>query len=424
VVIKKVGEILDEYYVYPDKVEKMKARLRERLESGAYDPFTSGDQFAVMLTGDLVAVTGDRHLGAQFSPQGVERAEDEMTAEERAKRDADLRRFGDARNWGFQRVEVLPGNVGYIDLRFFGHPDWAGETAATAMALLSRTDALIIDLRKNGGGYPQTVALLLSYLIAPESIHGGTDTVALFTQNDRKAGTVSEIRTQPFVPGRRYLGKPVYVLTGHRSFSGAELFADAIKTHQRGTLVGETTGGGSHSMLTRPIDKHFEMGVSFGWTRDAKTGFDWEGVGITPDVAVPQQAALAQAHLLALRAKQAGGGTDPQEAPMLAAAVRDAEQALREAQPQPPLKGNTTFRLRGHGDAKAVYLAGDFNGWDQKALAMVRDGDGWLARLDLKPGAHLYKFVVDGQWMTDPANPDHGKDPGGFESSLVKVAAP
>jgi hypothetical protein len=424
-IVEKIGAVLDEYYVYPEKVAKMKDHLHQRLKSGAYDQFTQGQTFAHMLTSDLVEVTGDRHLGIQYDPSGkVGRGEDEMTVEERARRDAEMRRFGDERNWGFKRVEVLPGNVGYMDLRFFGHPDWAGETVATAMSLLSKTDALIIDLRGNGGGYPQTVALLLSYLIAPESIHGGTDTVPLFTQSNRKEKTVSEIRTQPYVPGKRYLNRPVYVLTSHRSFSGAELFADAIKTHKRGALVGETTGGGSHSMLTRPLDNHFEMGVSFGWTRDAKTGFDWEKVGITPDVAVPQQAALEQAHLLALQKKQAGvtvAAADPREKQMLAMAVREAEQALKSALPKPPLEGNTTFRLRGHADAKAVYLAGDFNGWDSKALAMVKDGDGWLARIDLKPGKYFYKLVVDGQWIMDPDNKEYGKDQGGFDSSLCTV---
>jgi hypothetical protein len=90
--------------------------------------------------------------------------------------------------------------------------------------------------------------------------------------------------------------------------------------------------------------------------------------------------------------------------------VSDAERALAAVQPKGPLEGNTTFRLKGHKDAKAVYLAGDFNHWDPTGQPMVKDRDGWIVRIDLTPGKYDYKFVVDGDWILDPDNPLTEKD--------------
>lgn len=53
--------------------------------------------------------------------------------------------------------------------------------------------------------------------------------------------------------------------------------------------------------------------------------------------------------------------------------------------------------------AQAVYLAGDFNGWDPQAKPMRRRAGGqFRTNLDLPPGEYQYKFVVDGKWMIDP----------------------
>jgi len=69
------------------------------------------------------------------------------------------------------------------------------------------------------------------------------------------------------------------------------------------------------------------------------------------------------------------------------------------------IQPNYTFRLEGHADATAVFLAGDFNDWTPDALKMQRIGDAWIFNVHLSVGKHLYKFIVDGQWTRDPANP-------------------
>ncbi len=68
------------------------------------------------------------------------------------------------------------------------------------------------------------------------------------------------------------------------------------------------------------------------------------------------------------------------------------------------LEPNYTFRLKGYGTAKTVILAGDFNQFNTDAFVMKKEAGEWLFTLHLSPGKHLYKFIIDGNWITDPQN--------------------
>jgi hypothetical protein len=68
------------------------------------------------------------------------------------------------------------------------------------------------------------------------------------------------------------------------------------------------------------------------------------------------------------------------------------------------LKPNYTFRLKGYGNAKTIRISGDFNDWDPTGYTMAHKGNEWLISLRLKPGKHLYKYIVDGDWIIDPGN--------------------
>ena len=95
--------------------------------------------------------------------------------------------------------------------------------------------------------------------------------------------------------------------------------------------------------------------------------------------------------------------------------------ARRVELPAPSLKGNTTFRLKGHGEASVVALAGSFNNWNQSQLLFGREGDEWVCRLDLDPGVYQYKFIVDGDWLLDPSNPETAEDEAGNVNNVVEV---
>jgi C-terminal processing protease CtpA/Prc len=197
-------------------------------------------------------------------------------------------------NFGFQKVERLPGNVGYIELSGFLPAEVGGDTAAAAMNFVANADALIIDVRKNGGGAPSMVALLCTYLFGPEPRH----------LNDlyfRPSDSTHQWWTMPYVPGKRFENKPVYVLTSKRTFSAAEEFTYNLKTQKRATIVGETTGGGANPGGMRPLGENFVMFVPSGRAINPITKTNWEGTGVTPDVPVTADLALKTAHLKALK---------------------------------------------------------------------------------------------------------------------------
>lgn len=289
-VIDRAAALIDSLYVFPDVARRMGDSLRARLARGAYDGYTNGMTFARALHRDLREIANDRHLDVMFSarpfppraPEGS--APRTPSAEERAR----LREALDENNCGFDKLERLDGNVGYLKFDTFEDPDLCGATAAAAMTFLAGTRALVIDLRENGGGTPGMVALVASYVFDQR-----THLNDLWT---RHTGQTQEFWTQDSVRGRRFGGtKPVYVLTSTRTFSGAEEFAYDLQALGRAAIVGETTGGGAHPVRLRRIDDHFAIGVPYARAINPVTRTNWEGIGVAPDVKVPAGEALETA---------------------------------------------------------------------------------------------------------------------------------
>jgi len=231
-------------------------------------------------------------------------------------------------NFGFEKVERLPGNVGYIDLRGFQPAQFGAETVVAAMNFLANTDALIIDLRRNGGGEPAMVALISSYLFGPEPVH----------LNDlyfRPDNSTRQWWTLPYVPGKRYgEKKEVYVLTSNRTFSAAEEFTYNLKNLKRATIVGETTGGGAHPGGPRRINEHFGIWVPSGRAINPITKTNWEGTGVKPDVDVPADQALKVAHIAALK-KVLERVAEPERKNAISRAIASAEKELDEMKQNP-----------------------------------------------------------------------------------------
>ena len=279
---------LADSYVFPETAKQMGDAIRARQKRGEYDAVTNGTVFASLLTDHLRDVSHDKHLGVRFNPMRMPAGPQAPTPDQIAN----FRRQMERMNCAFVKVEQLPGNVGYVKFNGFMDPDVCGPTASAAMNFVSGTDALIIDLRENGGGDPKMVAFVSSYLFS-ESTHLND----LWT---RKTNVTEQYWTLPYVPGKRFGGeKPVYVLTSKRTFSGAEEFSYNLKNLKRATLVGETTGGGAHPVNGQRIDEHFVIGVPFARAINPISKTNWEGTGVEPDVKVPASDALTTAQKLA-----------------------------------------------------------------------------------------------------------------------------
>ncbi len=290
-VIDAVARYAESNYVFPDRAKEIAQALRRHQKNGDYNDIATGNALAQRLTKDLQAVTPDRHLKVFFSaePRPTQDTPGEPSEAEKANR-----RLGAIRrNFGIERAEHLDGNVGYLKLTKFDDPALAGETLAASMRFLSNTDALIIDLRYNGGGHSDMVALLTSYFFDGDPVH-------LVDLYDRTTGATSQSWTVPYVPGPRYVGKPVYVVTGTRTFSAAEQFAYCLQKLGRAAIVGETTGGGAHFVRIFQINPHFAVMVPFGNATSPVTKSNWERTGVVPDVAVAGDVAVRVAHRLAL----------------------------------------------------------------------------------------------------------------------------
>jgi peptidase S41-like protein len=280
---------LNEFYVSPEAAKKMADAVRTRQRKGEYDSVDDGDAFAKILTDNFEEVSHDKHLRVDFSPARIpERPAGPPDADAVAHYRKDMEKM----NCGFDRVEILSGNVGYLKFDMFADPEICGPTAVAAMNFLANVDAIIFDLRENGGGDPKMIALVSTYLFAHPT--------HLNDLWERKSDTTSQYWTLPYVPGKLLDGKPAYVLTSKRTFSGAEEFSYNLKNLGRAVIVGETTGGGAHPVSGHRIDDHFMIGVPFAKAINPISKTNWEGTGVEPDVKVNAADALTTAQKLVM----------------------------------------------------------------------------------------------------------------------------
>jgi hypothetical protein len=299
--IESMVQKLHSYYVFPEIAQQIELSVRGRLASGAYNQIDDPRALCEALTADMQAINHDKHLRLFYSPEPIPPRENVF---EDPAWLAEMHQRSLLDNFGFQKVERLAGNVGYLDFRYFASPESAGETAVTAMNFLAHTSAMIVDLRRNDGGDPAMVALLCSYFFSSEPVH-------LNSLYWRASDLTQQYWTLPYVPGRRYLDKPVYVLTSTETFSGAEEFTYNLKNLKRATIVGETTGGGAHPGDRYQITSHIEAFIPTGRAINPVSKTNWEGTGVAPDIAVPAEQALGVAYREALKAVLSALGEHP-----------------------------------------------------------------------------------------------------------------
>jgi hypothetical protein len=280
---------LAKYYNYPDVAQKVAESLAAHEKNGDDDAATDGQAFADLLTKQMKDVSHDGQLVMRYSaaptvdrpPQGPPPGNRER-----------YRKALEENNCYFQKVEMLPHNIGYFKLDAFPDPLFCEAKARAAMASLNRAEAIIFDLRDNAGGYPKMVALIASYLF-DRPTH-------LNDMYDRGQNTTEESWTTPAGRENKLADKPAYVLTSSTTFSGAEEFSYDLKMLKRATIVGEATSGRGHIPIGRRIDDHFEIRVPDRRSINPISKTDWDGPGVQPDVKVKAADALETAQHLAV----------------------------------------------------------------------------------------------------------------------------
>ncbi len=292
-VIAELGAKLSEFYVFPDKAKQIVERLNAREQSGAYRTANNLTAFAALLTEDLRQPTGDKHLGVRYRATPIPPETEANRHGPTPEQEREFANFLKSRNYDIRKVETLPGNIGYIDLRSFPQASAAKPAISALMNLVADTDALIVDLRNNGGGDPYTVAFMSSYLFDKRT--------HLNDMYWREGGRTEAFWTEENVPGKKFGGtKKIYVLTSKKTFSGAEEFSYNLQQLRRGLIVGETTGGGAHPGGAHRVHQHMAAFIPAGRAINPISKTNWEGIGVVPDVKVDAEDALRTAERLAL----------------------------------------------------------------------------------------------------------------------------
>lgn len=272
-VVKQLADSLQKLYVYKDQGVAMSSVLRSNLISNKYDQL-QGEALASTLEKDLREIVNDKHLSIYFGqPKG-----------------SGKKRTIPNYNHSISESRILDGNIGYFEITLFRQPDIAlREYLSKQLNRLKNTKSIIIDLRNNGGGSPECVQLLASYFIDYEPGK------LLNTIEYQGYDITNEYFVLENLEGERMSDKKLYLLTSNYTFSAGEGFAYLIQTHNRGLIIGETTGGGAHPVNFYPMENGIIAKIPIGRSINPITGTNWEAVGVIPDVSVPETDALKKA---------------------------------------------------------------------------------------------------------------------------------
>ena len=293
-VVNKVAEIMRDIFVFPESGVEMSDFVSKKLAGGEYDEFGEIKPFCSKLTEDLRSICHDKHLFVFYSQEEaveVRAAKNLLSEADAAKVKAMYKVWYERQNYGFQKVEILKGNIGYLKLDTF--PGIRGaDTCISAMGFLANTNAMIIDLRDNGGGEGFD-GLLSSYFFTAEK-------VLLGSAKYRDPALNTESWTLPYVPGKRLPEIDLYILTSSRTFSAAEGFTYDLQQLKRAVVVGETTKGGAHPIDVLIVKGDILTQVPIGCSYNPISKKNWEKSGVIPDIVTSDDAALKTAHITAL----------------------------------------------------------------------------------------------------------------------------
>lgn len=276
--IRQLAENLQRNYVFEEAANTMHNELIENWQNGRYDSLDPGESLAELLESDLRRIVNDKHLAVRYGAPNTS-----GTGQFNGR---EIKKLPN----GMGEAQILEGNIGYWELTGFenSNTQYRG-LVATNMARLANTQAIILDLRNNGGGSPAGVQLVSTYFFpVGENIH-------LNTLYFRNSDSSNDFYTLGKVEGDPMPDTPVYILTSDYTFSAGEEFCYNLKHLGRATVVGETTGGGAHPVETHYLPDGMRVVIPSGRAINPITGTNWEGVGVVPHYEVSEEDALQKA---------------------------------------------------------------------------------------------------------------------------------
>lgn len=293
-VIQSLSQLMNEYYVFPEVAKLTEQHLKTQMQDGYFDQFKNNETFAAALTKSVQTINKDKHMRIRSNqPYMISETSQESMIDQHIAR---MDRSREA-NAGFKTVKILEGNVGYLDLRGFAGMETGKDIADAYMKLMLRSDAIIIDLSKNGGGSPNMVQYLCSYFFNQKLL--------LNSLYWREGNTTEEFWTLDNVGGLKMNDVPLFIMTSERTFSGAEEFSYNMQTQKRATLVGQTTGGGANPGRSMRINANLSVFIPTGKAINPVTKTNWEGVGVIPEVATTVEETYDKTLDLAQKAAEA-----------------------------------------------------------------------------------------------------------------------
>lgn len=285
--IEKTSKLLIDNYVFPEVAVKIENHLKALLAKGAFDNISDIQEFAGKMTFEMQSISQDKHMRCRLNSANAK-------IQRRPLPDFSFNGLKEETNFNFARAGKLDGQVGYLEIFNFPTMQRAKNSADDAMKLIADSKALIIDLRRNGGGNPDLIQYICSYFFdKPTHIN------SIYWRSTNKT---NDFITFEKVDGKKMSNIPIIVLTSSYTFSGGEEFAYNIQTQKRGVLIGETTGGGANPGGSFPISDELEVFIPTGRAINPITKTNWEGVGVIPDIKIEASKAFDIAYPKAIEA--------------------------------------------------------------------------------------------------------------------------
>jgi len=274
-------------YVFSDRTKYLEKVLRKYEAEPVFGDTIGSIAFVAQINRLLFQASQDKHLQLLYSHQTLPQQDSKEGALPEF-----ITQFAIENNYGFVKLEILKGNIGYMNVLGFFPFEEARDAAISAFRFVENTAALIVDLRQNNGGESNIANFVISYFFDQIPVN--------FLSNQfRKERRMEESWSASYLPGRRYLNRPVYILTSNQTFSAGEAMAFVLQSFKKATIVGETTGGGGNICDLIKLNNHVMINLPVGYPIIPGTKKNWDGTGVIPDIKTSSDKALEVAVLSA-----------------------------------------------------------------------------------------------------------------------------